>query len=180
MKKDIIENIKIPENIKVSMTNDRIEFVSGDKKIAKTISYNPNIKIENKNGEIKITSKKATKRELKIINTAIAHINNMIKGIDADYVYKLEICNVHFPMNVKVSGSDLIIKNFLGEKIDRVAKIMNNVSVNVNGNIIEIKSIDIESAGQTAANIEKATKIKKKDRRVFQDGIFITEKPEKK
>jgi len=49
--------------------------------------------------------------------------------------------------------------------------------VEIKGNQITISSNNVERAGQTAANIEKATKISKKDRRVFQDGCFITEKP---
>jgi len=36
---------------------------------------------------------------------------------------------------------------------------------------------NLEDAGQTAANIERATKIKGFDPRVFQDGIYIIEKP---
>jgi len=36
-----------------------------------------------------------------------------------------------------------------------------------------VEGIDIEHVGQTAANIELATKVKDKDRRVFADGIYI-------
>lgn len=42
--------------------------------------------------------------------------------------------------------------------------------------VIKIESFNKEAAGQTAANIEKTTMVRAKDRRVFQDGIFITEK----
>ena len=45
------------------------------------------------------------------------------------------------------------------------------------GDTITVESINIEHAGQTAANIESATKIKGRDRHVFQDGCYITSKP---
>ena len=175
MKKDIEKIIKIPEGVDVEIKGGQIIVKSGGKEMKKELCL-PNIKIE-KDKDLKISSKKATKREAKLIGTFASHIKNMIDGLKKEFVYKLEICNVHFPMSVKVEEDKLVIKNFLGEKVDRTAKILSDVKVEVNGNEIIASSTNKNSAGQTAANIEKTTKIKSKDRRVFQDGIYITEKP---
>ena len=79
-----------------------------------------------------------------------------------------------------VDGDTLIVKNFFGEKIPRKAKIVPNVKVQVKGDEVTVSGIDIEAVGQTAANIEKCTVIKNRDRRVFQDGIWLVEKSGKK
>jgi large subunit ribosomal protein L6 len=39
-----------------------------------------------------------------------------------------------------------------------------------------VKGVDKEAVGQTAANIEQATKVRRKDPRKFLDGIYIYEK----
>jgi len=75
---------------------------------------------------LSISSKNATKRQSRMIGTITAHLTNMVKGVKDGFEYKLEICNVHFPMNVKVVGSKVIIKSFLGEKTPRVAKIISS------------------------------------------------------
>ena len=136
-----------------------------------------NIDVEVGDKEVKYVSKKATNGERRMLGSMVTHIKHIMAGVMEDYVYKLEVCNVHFPMTVSVEGDKMKIKNFFGEKVDRSSKISDNVDVKVNGSEIVVSSFDKEAAGQTAANMEKATKITNRDRRIFQDGIFITEKP---
>jgi len=179
MKKDLERIIEIPEGIEVSVNGTEVTVKGNGKELKREFSL-PRISIKLEDKKLKIFAKKATKRESKKIGTVWAHIKNMISGVQEEFVYKLEIANVHFPMSVKVEGNNVIIKSFLGETIERLAKIAPNAAVEVKGNEIEVKSAEIEAAGQTAANIEKATRLTGRDRRVFQDGIFITEKPGRK
>jgi len=46
----------------------------------------------------------------------------------------------------------------------------------VKGEDVIVTGIDRQAVGQTAANLELATKIKQKDLRKFLDGIYIYER----
>jgi len=100
----------------------------------------------------------------------------MFTGVTKGYRYYLKIIYTHFPVTVKVSGNEVQIQNLIGEKNIRRAKIMTGVKVNVKGEDIIVEGQDIEKVGQTAANIELASKITGYDRRVFADGIYIYKK----
>jgi large subunit ribosomal protein L6 len=43
---------------------------------------------------------------------------------------------------------------------------------------IIVEGVNLEDVSQTAANIEQATRIRRKDPRVFLDGIYVYEKNE--
>jgi len=178
MKEEITETIEIPEGIEFKIDGSRISAKSGDKSITKKIDLK-NFSIKMENEKIILHAKKATRSESRIIHTIKAHINNMLNGLSNEFEYELEVAYSHFPVSIELDNSNhkLIIKNFLGEKKNRVAKLLPESDVSVKGNIIFVKSYNKEVAGQTAANIEKATQIKNRDRRKFQDGIYITQKP---
>lgn len=175
MKKEIFQKIEIPEGIEADIEDNTL-IVKGKEGENKR-TFNPyKIIFEKKGDQIIIGSKKATKMEKKRINTITAHIKNMIRGVKEKFEYKLKVCFSHFPITVKVEGDEAIINNFLGGKIPKKLKIPKEVDVKIDRDIITVKSFDKELAGQTAANFETITKIKMRDRRIFQDGIFITEK----
>ena len=110
------------------------------------------------------------------MNTNVAHIENMLKGVKNKFEYQLKVCSSHFPMTVKVENGKIIVKNFLGEKVDREKEIPKEVEVEVKKDLITVKSVDKELAGQAAANFETITKIRNRDIRIFQDGIYIINK----
>jgi large subunit ribosomal protein L6 len=134
------------------------------------------IDIKQENNKIVIECQKANKNEKKVANTIAAHIKNMVEGVTKGFEYKLQICSTHFPMTVNIEKGFFLIKNFLGESKNRIVKLHGDVDVSVKEDIITVKGINIENVAQCAANIERATRITNKDRRVFEDGIFITSK----
>ena len=171
------EELNIPENVEINISGSLIQ-VKGPKGNNEKRLADPKIEIKKENNKLILESKSYVKKEKRVIKTFKAHLNNLINGVTNPYVYQLKICSGHFPMSVSVSNNKVIIKNFFAEKIPREAKILPNVEVNINGDMITVKSIDRELAGQTASNIEQACRITNKDRRVFMDGIYITSKSE--
>jgi large subunit ribosomal protein L6 len=47
----------------------------------------------------------------------------------------------------------------------------------VSGEEVTLRGPNKEDVGQTAADIEQLTRVTDKDTRVFQDGVYITDKP---
>lgn len=168
--------IEMPEEVSIKVEN-RILVVNGPKgEVSKKIATKQ-ILFGVDNNVLRLTpNKKSTRSEKCLINTYHAHIQNMIKGVQEPFVYKLKICSSHFPMSVKIKGTELEVTNFIGERVARKLKLKSGVDIKMEGEIITITSPSKELAGQVAADIEKLTKRSGFDKRVFMDGIYIIEK----
>jgi len=175
MRKELSQIIEIPEGVEVEIQGNSI-IVKGKEGVNERKFDLANLILEKKGNEIIIGNKKSSKKEKRRMNTIAAHIRNMMHGAGNRFEYKMKICFSHFPITVEVKGNEALIKNFLGERTPRKAKIVKGAEVKVDKEIVTITASDIETAGQTAANFETATRIVNRDRRVFQDGIFITSK----
>lgn len=176
MKTKIIEKIQIPEGVSCSISNGILACTKSGNEIKRNIII-PNISVKIEGKEIVFLCNKGNKNDFKTIKSHLAHMRNIFQGLETRYIYELESCNVHFPMTLKVEKNHLIITNFLGEKVPRTAEILPNVDIQIKGPKITVTSYNKEAAGQTAANLEKATIVRNRDRRIFQDGIYIVSKP---
>lgn len=176
MRQHIIEKIEIPSGVECSFHNQTFTCKKSGHELSRHIDE-PSLSIHVKGQEIIIEILKGNKSHLNLVRSTAAHINNLLNGLESEYEYQMDACNVHFPMTLKVDKNKLIITNFLGEKKTREALILPHVTVDLKGTKLTIKSRNKEAAGQTVANIEKATKVRNRDRRVFQDGIYLTSRP---
>jgi large subunit ribosomal protein L6 len=170
---------EIPEGIEVNVEGMKVTVKNKDTVLERDFydqMFIGSVKFRVVDNKFEASSEKDKRKMKSFVGSVASHVRNMITGIQNDYTYKLKICYVHFPMTAKVDGDKFLITNFLGEKQSRIAKILDGVKVQVKKDDVTVISNDKEKAGQTAANIENATRVTSRDRRIYQDGIFITEK----
>ncbi len=116
------------------------------------------------------------KRARSLLRTWAAHLANLAGGLTNGVEARMKVVAAHFPMKVQARESQLVIENFLGEKHPRSALLVPGVQAKVDGDFVVLTGHDIEEVGQTSANIERATRIRDYDPRVFQDGIYVIER----
>jgi len=173
---EMSEKIKIPDGVELT-TDGKTINVKGEKGSLSKILSHPRINITTHNNTVEIFCKDSPKRkERALIGTYKAHIKNMIKGVTEGFEYKMKTVYAHFPIKTSVEGDLFIIQNFLGERSPRSAKILDGVKVETKGEDVTVSGIDKEKVGQTAANIERATRVRRRDIRVFQDGVYMISK----
>ncbi|ETA68672.1 MAG: large subunit ribosomal protein [Methanolobus sp.] len=175
MAKEIKKTIEIPEGVTVTMQGKLLSVTGPKGKIERDFWY-PGIKIEVAGSEIIVDSTVLKKTQKAMVGTFASHITNMMKGVTEGFEYRMKVVYSHFPMQLKVEGDKLMIGNFLGEKKARSAKILGDTKVKASGDEVIVTGYNKEDVGQTAANIEQTTRIKRFDPRVFQDGIYTVEK----
>jgi len=169
-------SIEVPEGVSLNVTKRSFTLTKGEASL--TRDFPPSmVSISQEGNQIKLKGISHNAKNRAIVGTFNAHINNMLKGLEKPFSYKLRITSVHFPMTAAVNNGVFELKNFIGGKRIRKPVIPTDVEINVNGSEIELVSRNIESAGMTANRLEQLTRIVRRDRRVFQDGIFIVEKP---
>lgn len=170
------EVVKVPGGVTVSVTAGTVKVKGPKGELTRALAH-PRIAVQPAQGEIAVTCKLARRKEKALVGTFAAHLRNMVQGVQTEWEYRLKIVYSHFPIKAKVAGAEFVIDNFLGEKNSRRAPIPQGVKVKVDGDQVVVTGSDLEQVGQTAARIEQACRIRNRDPRVFQDGIYITHKP---
>jgi len=167
--------VKIPEGVTVTLEGSTLS-VKGPKGTLSRDMYFPKITMTVAARELTITTESERKNLLAMVGTYAAHVRNMCRGVTDGYQYRMKVVYSHFPIQLKMAGSTLEVHNFLGEKTTRYARVEPGVKVALGSDEVTLTGTDRELVGKTAANIEHATKIRDRDPRVFQDGVYIVER----
>ena len=167
--------VEIPNDVKVSFKSHMLNVEGPLGKTYKNFKKIP-VDIEIDDNSVLLKAQGTRNANFAIMNTARSIIRNLFEGVIEGYTIKMKVVFSHFPINVKVEGSQVLIENFQGERAPRITKIWGKTKVVPKGDDVIITGHVLTDVTQTAAEIENKSKVKNKDHRVFLDGIYKFEK----
>lgn len=172
------ERFTIPEG--ASAETERFDLtISGENGSVTRRLWYPNVTVDVDGDEVVIETAAEDAKTNAIVGTFTSHIQNAFHGVSEGWTYEMEVFYSHFPMQVRVEDDEVVIQNFLGERAPRRTKIHGDTTVDVDDERLTLSGPSKDDVGQTAADIEQLTRVSGKDVRVFQDGVYITEKPQR-
>ncbi len=168
--------LEIPESVSVEVDHLDVTVDGPDGSVTRRLWY-PDVTVDVDDDTVVIESESEDAKTNATVGTFESHIQNAFHGVTEGWEYKMEVFYSHFPMQVRAEGDEIVIENFLGEKAPRRTTIHGDTEVDVSDEKLVLSGPNKEHVGQTAADIEQLTRVSGKDTRVFQDGVYITEKP---
>jgi large subunit ribosomal protein L6 len=166
-----VKKFRVPAGASCELDGPRLRVRGPKGTLERSVRY-PRLMVICDGSEVVISTDSSRKEAVAMVGTLAAHVRNMCIGVTDGFEYRMKVVYAHFPIQLKLSGDVLEINNFLGEKKARYAKIEPGVTAKLGNDELTLNGIDKEAVGTTAANIEGATRIRNRDPRVFQDGIY--------
>jgi len=168
--------VDIPDDVSAAVDHLDLTVEGPNGSVTRRLWY-PDVSVS-VDGDVVVIESEAEDAETRAtVGTFESHVKNMFHGVTEGWEYHMEVFYSHFPMQVNVQGDDVVIENFLGEKSPRRTEIRGDTEIEIDGEELTLRGSDKEAVGQTAADIEQLTRVKDKDTRIFQDGVYITQKP---
>lgn len=167
--------VTIPAGVHVEIEGPVLKIKGQKGQLERNVRF-PQISTSIESDDLVFSTDSDRKNVVAMVGTFAAHARNMCTGVSQGFEYRMKVVYSHFPIQLKLQGDKLEIHNFLGEKKARFARIEGGVVAKIGNDEVVLSGIDKELLGITSANIEHATRVRKRDPRVFQDGIYIVQK----
>jgi large subunit ribosomal protein L6 len=168
--------LELPEDVSAEIDHLDLTVEGPNGSVTRRLWY-PDVSVAIEDETVVVESDAEDAKTMSTLGTFESHVRNMFHGVTEGWEYEMEVFYSHFPMDVAVEGEEVVIENFLGEKAPRRTEIHGDTEVEIDGELVSLSGPSIEDVGQTAADIEQLTRVTDKDVRVFQDGVYITQKP---
>ena len=170
--------VAYPEAVTIEV-NARVVTVTGERGSITREFKHQNIDMQHMTEarKIRVDLWFGNRKQLACIRTICSHIENMVKGVQIGFLYKMRFVYSHFPINVSLvdgpKGKTVEIRNFMGEKRVRKIPLLPGVDAERSKDVkdqLELSGIDITKVSLAAAQVQQMTNIRHKDIRKFLDG----------
>ncbi len=173
-KSDDAPAIEIMQGVSVEIKGTEID-TKGSLGSNRRIFNDSLIKVSKKENRLVIEATKEKGLEKKAAKAAISfrkELENDMNGVNKYYEKNMRIVFAHFPISVEVKSGKVYINNMIGERVPRISDIVGSTKVEIKGENVRVYGTSLDDVSQTAANIRLVCKIRNKDSRVFQDGLY--------
>ncbi|MGC8571860.1 MAG: 50S ribosomal protein L6 [Candidatus Micrarchaeia archaeon] len=170
-----MNSLDIPDNVNIEIKDNTVS-VKGSLG-TNTRQYNDSLlEVKKEGNKLIVKAKEGNKQLLKkgkmAENSFLKELKNDINGVNKYFEINMQVVFAHFPITIEVKNDKVYIKNIIGERAPRESQIVGNCKVEVKGQNVKVYGTKLDDVSQTAANLKKACKIRKKDERTFQDGVY--------
>lgn len=167
--------IKIPAGTDVSVVSNEM-MVKGKGGTLKKMLH-PAVAITVANGEVVVAPAAKTRLARALWGTYASHVRNMIQGVNAPYVKKLQVEGIGY--RAELQGKEL--KLSVGYSHPVMVKVPEGITVAVEKNIISVSGADKEQVGQFAASVHAVKKPEPyKGKGIRYEGEVVRQKQGKK
>lgn len=167
--------IAIPAGTDVSVGGAEITIKGKGGTLVRPLHPSVSIKVEN--NMVSVEPKGSSRLARALWGTYAAHVRNMISGVNAPFVKKLQVEGIGYKADMV--GKD--IKLMVGFSHPVLVKIPEGLTVVIEKNIITISGANRDAVGQFAANVRSVKKPEPyKGKGIRYEGEVITMKEGKK
>ncbi len=173
-KDDGTKEVQVPEGVNVEIRGNVIE-TRGSLGTNSRAFNDALLDVQKKEGSIIISTvkdKTLARKAAKAAQSFKAELSNDIAGVNRYFEKNMRIVFAHFPINVEIKEDRIYINNIIGERVPRISKIVGSTKIEAKGQNVRVYGTSLDDVSQTSANIRQICKIRNKDSRVFQDGLY--------
>jgi len=180
-----IKTLAVPKGVTVVIKNRKVTVTGPRGTLSRDFQhFRVDLRLEKRGGanQVKAELWFGNRLQLATLRTALTHIDNMIQGVTKGFLFKMKYVYAHFPINLVVTkGNKTVeVKNYLGEKMERVVDLIGDTTAKLSKDIdgtkdeITIQGSCLDAVSQSCANIQQIAKVNDKDIRKFLDGVYVS------
>jgi len=179
-----IKSLPIPKGVTVTIKNRKVTVKGPRGVLSRSFQHlRVDLRVEKKADGVESVKCElwfGNRLQLATMRTVLTHVDNMIQGVTKGFLFKMKYVYAHFPINLVIKDAKTVeVKNYLGEKMERVVQLIGDTTAKLSKDIdgtkdeITIQGNSLDDVSQSCANIQQIAKVNDKDIRKFLDVVYV-------